>query len=173
MGQVALENRRTLRRRRRSAIDNAVLRIHHRAFRQGLWRYLLSGDLATMATAPVIYSLIIPFVLLDVWVSAYQAVCFRAWGIARVRRRAYFAVDRHKLAYLNLLEKFNCFYCTYANGVIAYVREVAGRTEQYWCPIRHARRIRNPHLHYADFTEYGDAEGYRRRLAPLRNQLKP
>jgi hypothetical protein len=62
-------------------------------------------------------------------------------------------------------------YCGYANGVFAYVREVAARTEQYWCPIRHARRMQSPHPHYREFVDYGDAEGYRRRLIPLREEL--
>jgi hypothetical protein len=63
-------------------------------------------------------------------------------------------------------------FCGYATGVFAYVREVSGRTEQYWCPIRHAKRIRAPHPHYRGFVEYGDAEGYRQRLIPLRDALK-
>jgi len=52
------------------------------------------------------------------------------------------------------------------------VREVAGRTEQYWCPIRHARRVRGPHAHYREFVDYGDAEAYRTRLIPLRDELR-
>jgi hypothetical protein len=59
-----------------------------------------------------------------------------------------------------------------SNGVFAYVREVAGRTEQYWCPIRHAKRIPAPHVHYRQFVDYGDAEGYRRRLLFLRKALE-
>jgi hypothetical protein len=50
-----------------------------------------------------------------------------------------------------------CVYCGYANGVIAYARKIASRTEQYWCPIKHALRIRDPHVRYAQFLEYGDA----------------
>jgi len=33
-------------------------------------------------------------------------------------------MDRHHLAYLNVIEKLNCEYCGYANGVFAYVREI-------------------------------------------------
>jgi hypothetical protein len=89
-----------------------------------------------------------------------------------VRRSQYIVIDRHHVAYLNAIEKLNCVYCGYANGVFAYVREIAGRTEQYWCPIRHAKRVRAPHRHYRRFVDYGDAEGYRRRLLPLRDELK-
>ena len=94
------------------------------------------------------------------------------YGIALVRRSSYVIIDRQHLAYLNAIEKLNCLYCGYANGVFAYVREVAGRTEQYWCPIRHARRVRAPHEHYRHFVDYGDAAGYRRRLMSLRHELR-
>jgi hypothetical protein len=144
----------------------------HRRLRQRLPAFLRESTLLTILTAPVIYSLIVPIALLDVWVTLYQAVCFRAYGIARVRRSAYIIIDRQSLAYLNGVEKLNCVFCGYANGVFAYVREVGARTEQYWCPIRHAKRIRAPHPHYREFIEFGDAEGYRRRLIPLRDALK-
>ena len=144
----------------------------NRRLKQRLPAFLRESSPLTILTAPLIYSLIVPVALLDLWVTIYQAVCFRAYGIARVRRSAYIVIDRHALAYLNGVEKLNCVFCGYANGVFAYVREVAGRTEQYWCPIRHARRIRAPHPHYREFVEYGDAEGYKQKLIPLRDALK-
>ena len=157
---------------RQLAQRNAEVRAGHHRLRTGLWPYLYRAELATLLTSPVIYSVAVPFVVLDAWVWIYQALCFRAWGIRPVPRRAYFAIDRHKLAYLNAFEKFNCLFCSYANGLIAYVGEVAARTEQYWCPIRHAKRIRAPHPQYREFVEYGDAEGYKRKLIPLRDALK-
>jgi hypothetical protein len=144
----------------------------NRRLKQRLPAFLRESSPLAIVTAPVIYSLIVPVALLDLWVTLYQAVCFRAYGIARVRRSAYIVIDRHTLAYLNGVEKLNCVFCGYATGVFAYVREVSGRTEQYWCPIRHAKRIRAPHPHYREFVEYGDAEGYKRKLIPLRNALK-
>ena len=143
----------------------------HRRLRRNLLRYLRESQLLSVLTAPVIYSMVVPIALLDVWVSVYQAICFRAYGIARVRRSAYIVFDRQHLAYLNGIEKLNCVYCGYANGVFAFVREVAGRTEQYWCPIRHAKRVVAPHTHYREFVEYGDARGYHRRLPMLRKEL--
>jgi hypothetical protein len=89
-----------------------------------------------------------------------------------VRRRDYIVIDRHKLAYLNAIEKFNCVYCGYANGVLAYVREVAARTEAFWCPIRHRRTPAAPHGHYARFVNYGNAAGYRRNLPAIRRSLR-
>lgn len=153
---------------RRRAGEKASDRQH----RAPLVSYVLRGDILTLVTAPVIYSLIVPFAVMDLWVSIYQAICFRAWGVARVRRRAFFAIDRHKLGYLNGLEKANCFYCSYVNGLVAYVREIAARTEQYWCPIRHGRRLRGRHDRDDDFAPYGDGAAYRALLPALRERLK-
>ena len=147
------------------------LRAAHRGLRQSIPKYLLGGNIFSLLTAPVIYSLLGPLVLLDFWVTLYQSVCFPISGIARVPRRRYFAVDRHKLAYLNGIEKVNCTFCSYANGLIAYVREVAARTEQYWCPIKHARLTPAPHRRYYEFLDYGDAHGYRDQLPALRRAL--
>jgi len=148
------------------------VRAVHRRLKHGIWRFLGESSLSSLVTAPVVYSLVVPIALLDLWITVYQAVCFRAYGIARVKRSSYIVIDRQHLAYLNAIEKLNCVYCGYANGVFAYVRDVAGRTEQYWCPIRHARAVRGPHPHYRHFIDYGDAEGYRKRWLPLRNELK-
>jgi hypothetical protein len=139
--------------------------------RVGLPAYLVGGDLPTLVTAPVVYSLLLPMALLDGWVTLFQRICFPAWGLPRVPRRPYFAFDRRKLEYLNAVERMNCVFCGYANGVIAYVREVASRTEQYWCPIRHRRHIRDPHVRYSNFVAYGDADAYRRDLPALRHAL--
>jgi hypothetical protein len=98
-------------------------------------------------------------------------VCFPIYNIAKVRRADYLVFDRHHLAYLNALEKLNCAYCTYANGIIAFTREIAARTEQYWCPIKHARRVIGTHGRYVLFDDYGDGEGYQARLAELRKAL--
>jgi hypothetical protein len=70
-----------------------------------------------------------------------------------------------------LFERFNCSFCSYGNGVISYVREVAGRTEQYWCPIKHSRRIVGAHDRYNAFADYGDAEAYNQELVELRKKL--
>ena len=79
------------------------------------------------------------------------------YGIHKVLRQDRFVFDRAQLGYLNLFERVNCAYCSYANGLISYVREIAGRTEQYWCPIKHARRMHDAHGRYHEFFEYGDA----------------
>ncbi|WP_321327481.1 hypothetical protein [uncultured Parasphingorhabdus sp.] len=144
----------------------------HRSLRVGVLRYISEAQISVILTAPVIYALLLPFAFLDLSVSIYQAICFRAYGIERVRRRDYIAYDRGRLSYLNAIEKINCTYCSYANGVIAYVREVAGRTEQYWCPIKHALKVRGQHKRQRLFEEYGDGADYRQRLARHRDALK-
>ena len=137
------------------------MREWQRQYRTGLLRYVTRGNLAYMLTAPLIYGLIIPLILLDLSVTIYQQICFRVYGIDRVKRSDHVVIDRHHLAYLNGLEKLNCVYCGYGNGVIAYAREIAGRTERFWCPIKHATRAADPHPHFEKFLEYGDAEAYR------------
>jgi hypothetical protein len=150
--------------RGRVIFEQEVLRRHKEQMTR-LRTYLLNARPLVALTAPVIYSLIIPFVVIDVWVMLYQAICFPAYGIEKVRRRDCLVFDRQYLAYLNGLEKFNCAYCSYVAGVIAFVREVAARTEQYWCPIKHARKVLAAHGHYRDFLEFGDAEAYRAWIA--------
>lgn len=153
---------------RRRVVFEDDMRRRHRALREGWISFLSRARPLEILTAPVIYALIIPFALLDLFVTLYQAICFPVYGLAKVRRADYIAIDHHHLAYLNWLQKLNCVYCGYCNGLLAYVREIAGRTESYWCPIKHARRLAEHHDHYAGFIEYGDAEGFREGLADQR-----
>ena len=144
----------------------------HRELKMRLSHYILGARPLMLITAPVIYSLILPFMLLDLFVTVYQWVCFPVYGMPLVRRSDYLVIDRGHLAYLNMIEKINCMYCGYGNGVIAYVREVASMTEQYWCPIKHARRVIATHDRYRQFVDYGDAENYRTELEVLRAQVR-
>ena len=143
----------------------------HRRLKVGLLRWLLQSELRNVVTAPVIYTLAIPFVLLDLWVTVYQSLCFPLYRVPTVHRRSYVIIDRHDLLYLNSIEKLNCVYCGYSAGVLAYTREIAARTEQYWCPIKHAVKIIEPHRHYVNYADFGDADGYRTTIAKLRAEL--
>jgi hypothetical protein len=142
-----------------------------RRFKTGVMAYLLTANLMSVLTAPVIYALFFPILLLDLSITIYQHICFRAYGIARVKRSDYFVFDRAHLAYLNLIEKINCAYCSYGNGVMAYGREVVARTEQYWCPIKHACKVMAAHPYYTGFVDFGDAESYKNELENLRTEL--
>jgi len=153
------------------AFERAVVQ-RHRELKVHLLKYILGARPLILITSPLIYGVVVPFVLLDIAVSVYQAVCFPIYGIDKVKRADYFVFDRAQLGYLNGLEKLNCAYCSYGNGLIAYVREIAARTEQYWCPIKHAKQLKAAHTHYRNFVEFGDAEGYREHLEPLRTELR-
>lgn len=144
----------------------------HRTARKSLIGFLSESRILVILTSPVIYALLVPALIMDVFVCTYQSICFPIYGIPKVQRRDYIVLDRHRLAYLNGIEKLNCEYCAYFNGVIAFVREVASRTEQYWCPIRHALAAKGMHRRYSDFVAFGDAEGFRTRFESLRKNVQ-
>nr|WP_320013155.1 hypothetical protein [uncultured Desulfobulbus sp.] len=130
--------------------------------------YFKTLPLLNLLTIPFIWGCLIPAVFMDVTVTLYQHICFTLYSIPKVRRSDYVVIDRHALAYLNIIEKINCMYCGYFNGLIGYVQEIAARTEQYWCPIKHARKVATMHSRYHKFVEYGDAKSYQEHLETLR-----
>lgn len=156
---------------RRVHFEQAMLE-QQRRFRMGLLRYLLGAELRHLACIPFIYGLIVPMLLLDLALTVYQSVCFPLFRIQKVRRSDCWVFDRSHLAYLNALEKLNCAYCSYGNGLAAYFTEIASRTEQYWCPIKHSRRILHAHGRYPHFVDFGDAENFRAELQTLREKLQ-
>lgn len=123
-------------------------------------------------TSPAIYGLIIPVVVTDVFVTLYQAICFPVYKIPKVKRKDYLALDRRKLRYLNFVQKLNCLYCDYANGVYAYAAEIAGRTEWYWCPIKHPSHAARSHDYYDQFIEYGDGEDFAKKHKAQRTECR-
>ena len=139
-----------------------------RRFKVNLFRYALFPRPRHVLTAPFVYALLPALMLLDLLASLYHAICFPLLEIPKVKRSEYLIFDRHHLAYLNLLEMVNCAYCSYGNGLLAYLTEIVARTEQYWCPIKHAHRMLGTHKRYQQFLEYGDAESFRRNLDKIR-----
>lgn len=150
----------------------SAVRESHRKLKRGLLRWLVVDRPRNLLTGPVIYGLIVPLLLMDATVTLYQTLCFPVYRIAKVKRADYFVYDRHHLEYLNFIERFHCTYCAYANGLLAYIVEVAARTEQYFCPIKHAHRILGAHARYERFLEYGDATDYHARLNEYRLALE-
>ena len=144
----------------------------HRKMKNAVLPWIFSSKLRNILSSPFIYSMVFPIAFFDLTVTCYQDICFRLYGIRRVLRSDYIVIDRHQLAYLNSIQKMNCIYCGYANGVVAYAREVFARTEQYWCPIKHARRVLGSHRHYYKFVDYGEGENYQEKLLKLREDLK-
>ncbi len=127
------------------------------------WRHIVS--------VPFIYSMIVPLAFLDLTFTLYQAICFRLYQIAPVKRAQHFIIDRQFLENLDGIDKFNCVYCGYGNGVISYAREITSKTEQYWCPIKHAQKTHAESARYNQFLEYGDTEDYHEKLATYRDKL--
>ena len=148
-----------------------TVRDAHRKLKMNFFRWLVTNRPQNLITGPIIYSMAIPLLMLDLCVSFFQWSCFPIYGITKVRRADYIVYDRHQLAYLNFIEKFHCTYCEYGNGLIAYLREIVARTEQYFCPIKHARKILGTHGRYNRFLDYGDAEEYEKRLEGFRKAL--
>ncbi len=137
----------------------------------GLVRWVRESELRNIVTAPIIYSMIVPFGVLDISLTIYQTLCFPLYRVRKVRRANYIVIDRYHLSYLNFVEKLNCVYCGYVAGVIGYAREIAARTEQYWCPIKHARKVLDPNRRYARYADFGDAESYHATHAQMRAEL--
>jgi hypothetical protein len=143
----------------------------HRQAKLSAWAWLRQVRLRGALALPFIYGMFCSLLILDITISLYQAISFPLYGIAKVRRRDYLVFDRSHLAYLNLFEKFNCFYCSYANGLFAYCSEITARTEQYFCPIKHAQHVIGAHSRYPHFLDFGDATDYQARAEKLRREL--
>ncbi|MBI5178074.1 MAG: hypothetical protein HZA04_02295 [Nitrospinae bacterium] len=137
---------------------------YHRRLRKNVARFFFEARPGIVLVSPVILGMFIPIAMFDLCVGIYQAICFPVYGIKKVPRSAFIVMDRHHLQYLNAMERLNCAFCSYANGVVGWARQVAARTEGYWCPIKHAQSIRDAHPEYAGFEEFGDAEGFRERM---------
>ena len=143
----------------------------HRQLKTSFFRWLVTYRPQNLITGPIIYSMIVPLAVLDLCVSFYQMTCFPIYGITKVRRSDYLVFDRQQLGYLNAIEKFHCTYCAYGNGLLAYMTEIVGRTEEYFCPIKHARKVLGAHSRYARFLAYGEAADYPAKLEAFRVSL--
>jgi hypothetical protein len=155
---------------KRVEFEHAVKQAH-RKLKTNFFRWLVTNRPQNLITGPIIYSMIIPMLMIDACVSFYQWACFPIYGITRVRRSEYIVFDRHHLGYLNFIEKFHCTYCEYGNGLMSYMAEVLARTEQYFCPIKHAHKILGTHSRYNRFLDYGEADAYEAKLEEFRVAL--
>ncbi|MDO8465108.1 MAG: hypothetical protein Q7S46_07640 [Gallionella sp.] len=143
----------------------------HLRLKVGVFRWFMTVRPQNFLTAPIIYGMIVPLILFDLCVSFYQLTCFPIYGIARVRRANYIVLDHQHLAYLNIIEKVDCMYCSYAVGLLGYAREITARTEQYFCPIKHARKVLGAHSRYKHFLDYGDAANLHDKVEEFRSAL--
>jgi hypothetical protein len=143
----------------------------HQRVKLGVFRWFLTVRPQNFITMPIIYGMIIPLALFDLCISLYQISCFPIYGIARVRRANYIVMDHQHLAYLNIIEKVDCMYCSYAVGMLGYAGEITARTEQYFCPIKHARKILSSHSRYKNFLDYGNADDFHGNVEKFRSEL--
>ena len=155
----------------RIRFEENLRRIHHE-LKTGVFAWLRESEVRNVVSAPFIYAMVAPFVVLDLFVSSYQAICFPLYGIPKVRRANYIIIDRHNLGYLNVIEKMNCVFCGYADGLLAYTRQILSRTEMYWCPVKHARKVLDPHRRYAKFADFAEGEDIAAHLDEMRQQVR-
>lgn len=143
----------------------------HRRVKLGVFRWFLTVRPQNYLTMPVIYGMCVPMVFFDLCVTLYQLICFPVYRIARVKHADYMLFDHGQLQYLNVIEKVHCMYCTYAVGLLGYAQEITARTEQYFCPIKHARKVLGAHSRYKHFLEYGEADDFHGKLEKFRGEL--
>jgi hypothetical protein len=154
----------------RIVFEQAIHEAHQRV-KLGVFRWFLTVRPQNYLTMPIIYGAIVPMALFDLCISLYQLICFPVYRVARVKRRDYIVFDHQHLAYLNIIEKVHCLYCSYAVGVVAYAQEIIARTEQYFCPIKHAQKVHNAHSRYERFLDYGEGDDFHRRIEEFRGAL--
>jgi hypothetical protein len=135
-------------------------------------RLLQKTALGGALTAPLIYSLIFPFMLLDLFVTVYQQICFRVYGLPVVKRGEHVVIDRHDLPHMNWRDRLNCAYCDYAQGVLAYVTDVVRRTEYFWCPVKHKSNLHHQTGVYDTYLERDDTQHYRSKLWQTRQKCR-
>ncbi len=140
----------------------------HKKLKTNFFRWLVTNRPQNLITGPIIYAMVFPLMMLDLCVSLYQWICFPVYGVAKVKRSDYIVFDRHQLHYLNFIEKFHCTYCEYGNGLMSYMAEILARTEEYFCPIKHAHKVLGTHARYKRFLNYGDAADYAAKLEAYR-----
>ncbi len=155
---------------KRVEFESSVKAAHHK-LKNNFFRWLVTNRPQNLITGPIIYGMIFPMMLFDLCVSFYQFACFPIYGITKVKRSDYIIFDRHQLGYLNFIEKFHCTYCEYGNGLMGYMGEILARTEEYFCPIKHAHKILGTHGRYNRFLAYGDAANYEAKLEEYRVAL--
>jgi len=139
----------------------------------GLWALIKRSRPINLMTGPVIYSVIVPLLLLDGFVSLYQFLCFPIYKIQKLHRCDFIIFDRQTLKYLDWVSKFHCTYCAYAVGVIGFVGAVIGATEAYFCPIKHHRTQKQLKVHSYPFIafEQSDRFDFDSRLNGMRNAM--
>jgi hypothetical protein len=90
---------------KRKVVFEADVRLRQKQFKVGLGAFLKETRFLTLLTAPFIYGVIVPLVLLDLVASVYQFVCFPVYGIGKVRRKDYIFLAKAELRLLRLWQR--------------------------------------------------------------------
>ena len=136
-------------------------KLENKKKKTSFWQTTKSTTFREYLSIPFIYSMMIPAVILDLFLFMYQQTAMRLYRIPLVKRSDYITLERKHLDYLNWVEKLNCIYCSYVNWLFAYAVEIAWRTEKYWCPIKHAKKMTSSHNWEKYFADYGDADWFK------------
>ncbi|MFK7780514.1 MAG: hypothetical protein QM490_05275 [Candidatus Gracilibacteria bacterium] len=144
----------------------------NKKYKKSIYDSIFNAKIREILSMPFIYAMLFPAIFLDLMLFIYQQTAVRLYGIPFVVRKDYIIFDRGQLDYLNFLQKMNCMFCTYVNGLFAYATEIGGRTERYWCPIKHAKKTAGSHEREKHFADYGDAEGFKETFCKDNNTYK-
>ncbi len=157
-------------------IQNGYVRFEQEIFNRqkenmkNLLAWFRDIPLLHLLASPLVYAMVIPAILFDIILFVYQQVIFRIFKFKFIKRSDYILFDRQYLGYLNSIEKLNCLYCSYFNGLMQYAAAIAGRTELYFCPIKHAKKVAYQHDYYDEFFSYGDEDKYQEKLEEIRKK---
>ncbi len=121
-------------------------------------------EIQKILSIPFIWAPIIAIIIFDIFLEVYHRICFPLYGLPVVKRSKYIKIDRHKLKYINFIQKVNCVYCGYVNGFMNYASKIIGETEKYWCGIRHDKTDKNfiEPKHHSEFVlDYNNENQFR------------
>lgn len=133
----------------------------NKLFKIPAWKYIIPKNFRHVLAMPFIYMMFAPVVIIDFFLTLYHVVAFLLYRIPKVNRKDFIVYDRQFLDYLNWVQKINCLYCTYVNGLFAYAVEIGARTERYWCPIKAAYKLKFHHGWYSEFADYVNPEEWK------------
>jgi len=145
---------------RKITFDSDVKKINKK-HKRWLIETIFNAKVRELLSIPFIYSVIIPALILDLFITIYQFFAFRLYKIPRVKRKDYIFYDRWELDYLNIFQKLNCHYCSYVNWLFWYAVEIAWRTERYWCPIKSSQKLKWGHDWQEYFADYWDPNWFK------------
>ena len=76
----------------------------HLRFKKNFFRWLITDRPQNLITGPIIYAMIIPLVITDIFITFYQLTCFPIYGIKKVKRGDYIILIAKTSTILTLLK---------------------------------------------------------------------